>query len=117
MSGPDEEFEDFLARRRPLFRRAEEDVLEPPEDLDRIVLGKAREAIKGERPQRVYRGPGWGAPLALAATLLVAFTVVLQVAVPRKAPVPEVTVEQVAQRLDYASQPMAAESAAPRGIT
>lgn len=100
MGGDEEEFEDFLRRRTPTFRRAPDDLLEPPAELDRIVLRQAREAIEAERPQRVYRGPGWGAPLALAATLLLAFTIILQVGMPKKAPVPEVTVQTVAQRLD-----------------
>ena len=109
MGSDDEEFEDFLRRRKPTFRRAPDDVLEPPPELDRIVLRQAREAIEAERPQRVYRGPGWGAPLALAATLLLAFTIILQVGMPKKARVPEVTVQTVAQRLDY---PAAAPAAA-----
>jgi hypothetical protein len=114
VGGGDDEFEDFLRRRTPTFRRAPDDMLEPPPELDRIVLRQAREAIEAERPQRVYHGTGWGAPLALAATLLLAFTIILQVGMPKKAPVPEVTVQTVAQRLDSpaaapAVEPMAAK--------
>ena len=96
MNGPDDEFDDFLARRKPLFRRPVDD-LEPPEEVDRLVLRRAREAIDIERPQRAFRGANWGAPLAIAATLLVVFTVVLHFMQPSARAVPEVTVQQVAQ--------------------
>ena len=90
MTGPDDEFDDFLARRKPVFRRSTEDPFEPPEELDRIVLRQAREAIERERPDRVYHGPRWGMPVALAATLLLVFTVVLQLGRTGNAPEPEV---------------------------
>jgi len=96
MNRPDEDFEDFLTRRRPLFRRAPEDVLEPPEEVDRLVLRQAREAIETERPQRLYHGT-WGASLAIAATLLLVFGVVLNATLPKKQGVPEVTVQQASQ--------------------
>ena len=104
MNRPDDEFEDFLSRRKPVFGRASEDPLEPPDELDRIVLRQAREAIQGERPQRVFKGPRWGAPLAVAATLLLAMTVILHVGMPAK-PVtrPEVTVQTVSQRIGQAA--------------
>jgi hypothetical protein len=107
MTGRDDEFDDFLARRRPLFRAPEQDPLEPPEEVDRIVLRQAREAIEARRGPREIRGLSWGMPLGLAATLLVAFTVILHVGTPKKAPVPEVTVETVAQRMDYPPAPAA----------
>jgi hypothetical protein len=105
MSGPDEEFDDFLSRRKPLFRRAPGDPLEPPEEVDRIVLRQAREAIEIDRPQPAFRGAHWGAPLAIAATLLVTFTVVLHFMGPSKKPVPEVTVQQVTQPMDQPPPP------------
>jgi hypothetical protein len=110
VTGRDDEFDDFLARRRKLFRAPEQDVLEPPEEVDRIVLRQAREAIEIRNSPREIRGLGWGAPLALAATLLVAFSVILNVGRPRKEPVPEVTVEHVAQRLDYPAAPAASKT-------
>jgi hypothetical protein len=110
MTGRDDEFDDFLARRRKLFRAPEQDVLEPPEEVDRIVLRQAREAIEIRNSPRVIRGLAWGAPLALAATLLVAFAVILNVGTSRKQPVPEVTVESVAQRVDYPAAPAAAKA-------
>jgi len=102
MSGPDDEFDDFLSRRRPLFRRPVDD-LQPPEEVDRVVLRRAREAIEIERPQRAFRGANWGAPLAIAATLLVVFTVVLHFMQPANKVVPEVSVQQVAQPVDEAA--------------
>ncbi|MEJ0085942.1 MAG: hypothetical protein WDO72_09680 [Pseudomonadota bacterium] len=107
MNRPDDEFEAFLTRRKPLFRGIE-DPLEPPGELDRLVLRQAREALEGTRPQRVYKGPRWGAPLAIAATLVLALAVILNVGMPVKpAPTPEVTVQTVAQRLDYPAAPAA----------
>ena len=102
MSGPDEEFADFLARRKPLFRRAPNDLLEPPEEVDRVVLRQAREAIELDRPQPAFRGAHWGAPLAIAATLLVTFTVVLHFMGTQKQPVPDVTVQHVTQPVEAA---------------
>jgi len=108
MSGDEDEFDDFLARRRKLFRRPESDVLEPPAEVDRIVLREAREAIESRNTDREIRGMSWGAPLALAASLLVAFTIVLNIGMTKREPVPEVTVESVAQRRDTTLAPPAA---------
>ena len=70
MSGHDEEFEQFLKRERPLFRRDVDDGLEPPAELDRIVLRQARQAIEDERPVRMFGMPRWAAPMAIAASLV-----------------------------------------------
>ncbi len=102
MNRPDEEFDDFLARRKPLFPRPPDDVLEPPEEVDRLVLRQAREAIKTERPQRLYQGT-WGASLAIAATLLLVFGVVLHSTLPKKQPVAEVTVQPATQLVEPAA--------------
>jgi hypothetical protein len=105
MNRPDDEFDDFLMRRKPMFRGIE-DPLEPPDELDRLVLHQAREAVEGTRPQRVYKGPRWAAPLAIAATLVLALTVIIQVGMPAKpAPIPEVTVQTVSQRIEYPAAP------------
>jgi hypothetical protein len=101
MTGPDDDFDDFLKRRKPVFGRKHDELFEPPAELDRIVLRQARQAIEGERPQRMFHGPGWGMPVALAATLLLAFTVILNVGMQGQGPVPEVTVENVAQQVEY----------------
>lgn len=100
MSG-DPEFEEFLKRRRPLFRRDLDDGLEPPPELDRIVLRQAREAIETERPMRLFGMPRWAAPMAIAATLVVGLAVVFRSGIGPVEIHPEVKVESVAQRLDY----------------
>jgi hypothetical protein len=99
MNGPDDEFDDFLRRRRPLF--GSNDQLEPPAELDRIVLRQAREAIEAERPQRHFRAPSWGMPVALAATLVLAFTIILRVGLPTKEAASEVTVQNVSRKVEY----------------
>jgi hypothetical protein len=103
----DPEFEEFLKRGRPLFRRDVDDGLEPPPELDRIVLRQARDAIQPEQPMRMYRGPRWAAPVAVAATLVVGLAVVFQVGIEQQQRIPEVTVEKAAQRLDHAEPPAA----------
>ena len=108
MAGPDDEFEEFLKRRKPVFRRPDDEMFEPPAELDRVVLRQAREAIKPEEPMRVFSAPRWSMPIALAATLGLAFTVLFHVgAPPKKEPRPEVTVQNVADRAE------APEAAAP----
>jgi hypothetical protein len=103
------EFEDFLKRRQPLFRHAEDESLEPPAELDRLVLRQAREAISGDRPQRMFRAPRWGAPLAIAATLVLGLTFVFKAGLPTTTELrPQVTVENIAQRAE-----VPAEAAAP----
>ena len=109
MSG-DPEFEDFLKRRRPLFRRDVDDGLEPPAELDRIVLRQARDAIEEDRPLRLFGMPRWAAPVAIAATLVVGLSIVFRAGMEPERRVPEVRVESVAQRVDYPPQ---AERAAP----
>ncbi len=82
MPGPehDEEFESFL-RRRTMFadRAAAADKLEPSRDLDELVIGKARQAIRAPAPLPLYRAPRWALPVALAATLLLTLSVALNV--------------------------------------
>jgi hypothetical protein len=77
----DRELDDFLARRSMLHRRlADRDRADPPPDLDRLVLDKAREAIQTPQNLPVHRAPRWAVPVALAASLVIAFTVVLHMA-------------------------------------
>jgi hypothetical protein len=110
MTGHDDEFDDFLRRRRPMFERPNDD-LEPPAELDRIVLRQAREAIEMEKPARVFRAPYWSMPVALAATLVLAFTIILRVGMPAKHVKPEVTVQNVSRTIEYPGD--AAPAAAP----
>jgi hypothetical protein len=97
MTSPDDEFDDFLRKRRPLFGRPDE--LEPPLELDRVVLRQAREAIESERPHRIFHTPSWGMPAALAATLVLAFTIILRVGKPEVVKHPEVTVQNVSRQV------------------
>lgn len=111
MSG-DPEFDDFLRRRRPLFRADVDDGLEPPPELDRIVLRQAREAIESDRPMRLLGMPRWAAPLAIAATLVLGLAIVFRAGMDPAERVPEVKVENVAQRVDYPPPEAAAEAPA-----
>jgi hypothetical protein len=107
----DDEFDDFLRRRRRLFDRPRDDDLEPPAELDRLVLRQAREAIESAPPQRVFRAPRWGMPVALAATLVLAFTVILHtMKQPPSAPA-EVTLRPVARELNAAADSAASARA------
>jgi len=113
MTGADDEFDDFLKRRKPVFR-SPDDLYEPPAELDRVVLRQAREAIETDRPVRVFKNPRWAAPMALAATLVLGFTVIFYAGLPQShAPVPEVTVQNVAERVEIPAAEAPMESASP----
>lgn len=111
MTGHDDDFEDFLRRKRPLFTRAEEEPLEPPAELDRLILRQARDAIQQPKPQRVFRAPGWGMPVALAATLVLAFTVILHTVNSPKRVAADVAVQNVARSVQSAPAATAAPAA------
>lgn len=76
----DPEFEAFLKRRSPMHRRLSDfDHAEPSIELDRLVLGRAREAIETPSQPPVFRASRWAMPVGLAATILIAFTVLLNI--------------------------------------
>lgn len=77
---------------------------EPPAAIDAAVLGKARAAIR-RRP----RVPGWWIPTTLAATVVIAFSLLLRV---RQEPVVPVPTEQAAAAL----QREAMQQAPARGL-
>lgn len=83
MSAPeyDPEFEAYLRRRVRFDRRLPRSLtrLEPPAELDRIVIGMAREAIQPSPTVTLFRAPKWAAPLAMAASLLVSFALMLDI--------------------------------------
>jgi hypothetical protein len=82
MTGPehDAELEAFLKRRSPMYRRLSDiDHAEPSLEIDRLVLNRAREAIETPRQPPMYRTTRWALPVGLAATILIAFTVVLNI--------------------------------------
>lgn len=69
-SSSNDDFEAYLTRRRPIQTGpSPTDGLEPPAELDRIVIGKARQAIQPPPTLRMFRGPGWALPVGLVATL------------------------------------------------
>ncbi len=75
----DDVFEAYL-KRRPVLP-ALNDGLEPPAALDQTVLNRAREAIRPEMAGKPapQRPPRWAVPMALAATLLLCLSVVLNI--------------------------------------
>ena len=81
-SGQDDEFEAYLKRRArgvPLNKGiAPHEPLEPPPELDRIIIGNARKAIEGAMPVPLYRAPKWALPAALAATIVTSFALLLE---------------------------------------
>jgi hypothetical protein len=116
MTGSDDEFEEFLKRRKPVFRQPDDEMFEPPAELDRVVLRQAREAIKPEEPMRVFSAPRWSMPIALAATLVLAFAVIFRAGMPQEKapPKPEVTVQNISDRVEKTAPAVAGENPAWR---
>jgi hypothetical protein len=86
----DDEFEAYLRRSSALSTRARsEENLEPPDNLDDIVLKNARQAIQSPKPLPLYKAPRWALPVALAATLLLCVSIAVNVSLnSQKANVP-----------------------------
>ena len=77
----DKEFEAFLTGESELTDRyAELGHEEPPPELDAYILAKARKAAKIHQAEFGPRG-GWLKPVALAATLLLSFSLVMKIVV------------------------------------
>jgi hypothetical protein len=87
----DEVFEAYL-KRRSVLPNALDDRLEPPAALDEIVLQRAGEAIKAQAApdatQQTVRAPRWAMPVALAATILLCLSVVLNISLNTNRPTP-----------------------------
>jgi hypothetical protein len=129
MSGPRTPQDDLdarLARRARLLPPfADDDELEPPAELDRIVVERARRALRDERTLRwlpqVFPLPSWGVPVAVAATVLASFALIVQMSArqdpqPESASVPApVTAEAPAQARAAAAAP--APAAVPATAT
>jgi hypothetical protein len=84
VTGPqhEDEFEAYLTRRLPIHQRLSPlERLEPPDELDRLIIAKARQAIQSPSPVRVFRAPKWALPVGLAATIVISFTVLLNLGV------------------------------------
>jgi hypothetical protein len=81
----DDAFEAFLKRRTVLPEgTSDEGDLEPPAALDARVLNQARHAVQSRR--RPDTAPRWAVPVALAATILLCFSVVLNVSLNSHSP-------------------------------
>jgi hypothetical protein len=89
---------------------SDDDKLEPPKALDALVLKRAREAVRERRQSN--RAPRWAKPVALAATILLCLSVVLNVSLNRNRPTADLQ-RQTAATADKA--PAAAPSAANDG--
>jgi len=113
----DDEFEVFLQQRTVLPNTmSDADKLEPPKAVDDSVLKKAREAIHAQQhtdltqlqPARAAR---WATPVALAATLMLCLSIVLNVSLNANRPTENVR-QMTAARSDKAPAPAASTPAA-----
>lgn len=116
MTGPeqDELFEAYL-KRRPVLPALDEK-LEPPAAVDENVLSRAREAI--ESAQAPQRPPRWAVPMALAATILLCLSVVINVTLNTHRPSPNLA-RMRAARADVKTSALAnatAESDSAAGV-
>ncbi len=112
MSTPPDDIDAWLDRREPLFRRsASSEPLEPPAEIDNVVLARARAALRDGRSSE-GRTPAfftlsqWSLPLGLAATLVLAIAIVIRVN-PAAAPATS-DIAETADKLDSVALPMAA---------
>ncbi len=99
MNTPPDDIDARLARREPLFRRSSvADPLEPSAEIDKVVLARARAALRdtssdeASRPVFFTLRP-WVMPLGLAATLVFALAVVVRLGPNAGAPAPRVRAE------------------------
>jgi hypothetical protein len=99
--GQDEAFETYLKRQSVLpSELLSDDRLEPPAALDAMVLKKAREAIKApaapdQGRQQMYRAPRWAVPVALAATIMLCLSVVMNISLNTNRPTPAANLQRM----------------------
>lgn len=82
MSAPEhnDDLEKFLAQRSllpPALQAHEQS--EPPAELDRVVLQKARAAVEPSAAREMLLRNRWFVPLTLAATIVLSFTIVIRI--------------------------------------
>ena len=78
MTRSEDDLEPLLRARRPLFRDASQGGgLEPGDHLDSLIIERARTALRAPQPMPFYRGTRWAVPVALAATVVMSFTLLL----------------------------------------
>jgi hypothetical protein len=92
----DEAFESYLKRRSVLPDAPPDDRLEPPAALDATVLKQAREAVKvaaapDTGKQQMQRAPRWAVPVALAATIMLCLSVVMNISLNTNRPTERLT--------------------------
>jgi len=116
MTGPeyDAEFEAYLHGRVRLERRLPRSFtrLEPPAELDRIVIGMARQAIQPLPDAPLFRAPKWAVPLTMAASLLVSFALMLDVGLRQGMPQEAVSEPLVVEMTNPTAPPAQAPAAA-----
>jgi hypothetical protein len=106
----DPELRDLISASDTLHEQlARLDRSEPPEELDRIVIERARQAIRMPQSDRPIRQLRWAVPLALAATLLISFALVLHQVVPQQ-PAAQPPTAATPQRPADAYAPVAAQA-------
>ncbi len=81
MNGPldDKAFEEYLKRGSPVSQHYQAlDADEVPSELDRAILGRAEEAVRAEGVAKHRRWRRWSVPVALAASTVLAVSIVLE---------------------------------------
>lgn len=114
MSDPEHEkaFEDYLSRRAGISPRpADPEDLEPPAELDRIVLANAREAIRIRNSLPPFRFARWVVPFGAVATLVLSFAVLLHLGLLSPKATREVQKVEAQLGLEQPQQQMRAETA------
>jgi hypothetical protein len=109
-TGHDDEFELRLRRGERFVPQFDADLEGPDEAVDRAVLARARATVLQPpvAEPRYHRAPRWTLPIALAATVLLSFTLVMQM------DSRDVVAQRTAERADDATR--AADAGVPAGV-
>lgn len=109
-TGHDDEFELRLRRGERFVPQFDADLDGPDEAVDRAVLARARATVLQPpvAAPRFHRTPRWTLPIALAATVLLSFTLVMQM------DSRDVVAQRTADRADDATR--AADADIPAGV-
>ncbi|MEZ5459672.1 MAG: hypothetical protein R3E65_10335 [Steroidobacteraceae bacterium] len=109
-TGHDDEFELRLRRGERFVPQFDADLDGPDDAVDRAVLARARATVLQPpvAEPRYHRAPRWTLPLALAATVLLSFTLVMQM------DSRDVIAQRTAERADDATR--AADAELPAGV-
>jgi len=108
-TGHDDEFELRLRRGERFVPQFDADLDGPDEAVDRAVLARARATVLQPpvAEPRYHRAPRWTLPIALAATVLLSFTLVMQM------DSRDVVAQRTAERADDATRAADADLPAP----